>query len=339
MLRFFEKVLPSEKQDTRLKVCGFGKFPNHGDFVRYHLASRETTTFEKWLQEGVSCITRKYPKGWPDLYREFPCHNFVMTGSEQEHNLIGTLVGSRDKSGRTYPFATLALVNGALFHNHRAALPLTCSTYFKGAQRLIASLTNIASAKALGEQLEKLSGHFQAPAERELLAQRIKTLSEHSMQEYWHGLPKTMATDDRERLFFALFDFLRTVAKRGASKSHWGVRLPLPDVIEPLPFVIFWVQMIEAILENRFWRAHYFWNFATPGQASHLTLFFRPLPPSHLLSLLDINSKDNVIFDVMKESQNLPNFTSNIDLRRLLDKETTPLVDVLYRIGRRESLS
>ena len=339
MLRFFEKVLPLTTQDTRLKVCGFGKFPNYGDFVRYNLANRETTGFEKWLQEGVSCITRKYPKGWPDLYREFPCHSFVMTGSEQEHNLIGTLVGSRDKSGRTYPFATLALVNGALFHTQRASLPLTCSRYFKGAQELVTSLTAISSVKEIGEQLQKLSGQVHTPAERELLEQRIKTLSEHTMQEYWGGLQEELETDDREHLFFALFDFLRTVNKRGASKSHWGVRLPLPEVDEPLPFVIFWVQMIEAILENRFWRAHYFWNVATADQDSYLTLFFRPLPPSHLLSLLDINSKDNVIFDVMKESKNLPNFSSNIDLRRLLEKDSTPLLDVLYRIGRREILS
>ncbi len=338
MLRFFEKVLSPSTHDARLKVSGFGKFPNHGDFVRYNLASRETTAFEKWLQEGVSCITRKYPKGWPDLYRGFPCHNFVMTGSEQEHNLIGTLVGSRDKSGRTYPFATLALVNGAIFHNHRASLPLTCGHYFKGAKQLVASLDSVASAKVMGERLEKLSGHFQVPAERDLLEQRIKTLSEHTMQEYWNGLSEVPLSDDRERLFFALFDFLRTVSKRGASKTHWGVRLPLPGTAEALPFVVFWVQMIEAILENRFWRSHYFWTDAVSSQANYLTLFFRPLPPSHLLSLLDVNSTDNVIFDVLKESSNLPNFTSNIDLRRLLEKDATPMVDVLYRIGRREIL-
>ncbi len=339
MLRFFEKVLPTTTLNMRLKVCGFGKFPNHGDFVRYNLANRETTAFEKWLQEGVSCITRRYPKGWPDLYREFPCHNFVMTGSEQEHNLVGNLVGSRDKSGRTYPFATLALVNGTLFHHHRASLPLTCSRYFAEAQKLVASLSNVASSKAIAEQLEKLAGRFELPAERDLLEQRIKTLSQHTMQEYWQELPESLATEERERLFFALFDFLRTVSKRGPSKSHWGVRLPLPSGAKPVPFVVFWVQLIEAILENRFWRAHYFWNETALGQASYLTLFFRPLPPSHLLSLLDVNSKDNIIFDVLKESRSLPNFKSNIDLRRLLDKETTPLVDVLYRIGRREILA
>ena len=97
--------------------------------------------------------------------------------------------------------------------------------------------------------------------------------------------------------------------------------------------------MIESILENRFWRAHYFWTGGTTQQRGYLTLFFRPLPPSHLLSLLDLNSQDNVIFDVLKESKNMPKFTSNLDLRRLLDKETTPMLDVLYRIGRRESLS
>ena len=161
--------------------------------------------FEKWLQEGVSCITRKYPKGWPDIYKEFPCHHFVMTGSDQEHNLIGSMVASHDKSGRTYPFATLALVTGSIFQHHRASLPQVSETYFRAAKQLLESLAEVPSAKDVCQQLAKLSSRFQQPVERDLLERRIKTLAEYAMQEYWEGLQDQLPSNDRELFFFTFF--------------------------------------------------------------------------------------------------------------------------------------
>ncbi len=339
MFRFLEKNLITEKDQSDIKPAGFGKIPNHADFVRYNLASREANTFERWLQEGVSCISRKYPKGWPATFKEFPCHHFVMTGSDQDRNLIGTMIGSHDKSGRTYPFATLALVNGSIFQKHRATLPLLCQYEFNAGRKLVETLATLPSAKALHKSLEKLAHHIPRPAERELLEGQIKLLSEHTMGEYWNSLDQDVPKSERERIFFTFFDFLRTVFKRGVTKCHWGVRIPLPAEKTPYPFIVFWVQMVESILENRFWRAHYFWDIASQKYAgSHLTLFFRSLPPSYLMSVIDRGCRDNVVFDVWKESQAISNVTSDIDLRRLLDNDDATLLDILYRIGRRESI-
>lgn len=338
MFGLFEKSIPATSADTIIKAAGFGKIPQHSDFVRCNLSSREITGFEKWLQEGVGCITRKYPKGWPAVYRDFACHHFVMTGSDQNHNLIGSLIGSQDKSGRIYPFATLTTVNGPVFKKHRAALPLICRCYFDETRKLLENLESQQSVRSLTDHLEKLSGRFQQPQQRNLLEIQIQELSSRTMKEYWDNLSEPLPADNREEFLFTFFDLLRTVVKRGATKSHWGIRIPLPETEDPTPFVVFWVQVIESILEDRFWRAHYFWNPGTTAHGSNLTLFFRELPPSHLLPLLDHHSKDNVIFDVRRESRELTAFSSKIDLRRLLEQDQLSLLEVLYRIGRREML-
>ncbi len=336
MFGLFDKTTATPVDFSRLRPCCFGKMPIHADFIRYNLSTREASNLEKWLQEGVACIARKHPKGWPPVYRNFPLHHFVLSGSEQEMSLIGSLTSSQDKSGRVYPFATMASISGRLFHSNRATLPLIHQDFFRDCETLIESARDTRTVPALIQQLDALATDSPLVQQRELVEMQIRLLKSVSLKNYWNGLQ--VATAEREQFWCAFYDIMKTVQNRGPCRTNWGIRIPIPSEDDQTPYVVFWVQMIESILEDRFWRAHYFWNKGNDDSHASMTLFFRPLPPSFMLPLVNQTLDDNAVFDLGREWRGLPSFTSRVDLRRLLENDDIPMLDVLYRTGRREML-
>lgn len=71
MFGFFEKA-PSAKGANHLKLACFGKLPLHGDFIRHNLTTRETASFEKWLQEGLAQLPANTRKDGPQYIASFP---------------------------------------------------------------------------------------------------------------------------------------------------------------------------------------------------------------------------------------------------------------------------
>lgn len=336
MFKLFEKTPSSLPGSSRLRPSCFGKMPIHSDFIRYNLATRVTGAFEKWIQEGVACIARKHPKGWPPVYRHFPLHHFVLTGSEQETGLIGSLTSSHDKSGRVYPFATLAAVGEKLFYTNRAALPLVHGDFFRESVAFMKDARSMASVPALTRKLDELATETPFYQQRELLEHQIRLLEAVPLKNYWAGLQ--VQVEEREKFWCSFYNILKTARNRGPSRINWGIRIPTPSEKEQTPYVVFWVLMVESILEDRFWRAQYFWNKGVDENNACLTLFFRPLPPSYLLPLVNQALDDNAIFDLGREWRSLPTFKSRVDLRRLLENDNIPMLEVLYRTGRREML-
>ncbi len=338
MFGIFEKNNMPLPLTTRLRPCCFGKMPIYADFIRHNLITREAGAFEKWLQEGVGCITRKHPTGWPPIYRNFSRQHFVMSGGDQKNNLFGSLISSQDKSGRIYPFAILAVAAAPLLHTNRATLPLVYQDYFKGSDELLATSWEGGTVAELTRDVDDLAIDNPPLRQRDLLERQIQLLSRIPMKNYWDHLSNSISADDRERFWCCFYNVIRTVLERGPGKTHWGIRIPIPAGKDQIPHVVFWVQMVETLLEDRFWSAHYFWNKGTETHAACLTLFFRPLPSSYLLPLLNHDLKDNAVFHIGREWSSLPTFKSRVDLRRLLEKDDVPMLEVLYRTGRREML-
>lgn len=336
MFGLFGKSQSISAGASALQTGCFGKLPIHQDFIRHNLKTRETGAFEKWVQEGVANIARRHPKGWPAVYRFFPVHHFVLSGCEQEAGIIGSLAASRDKSGRVYPFATLAAITDAVFQANRATLPLVHKEFFRQSNALIATAPGMPSVSALTRGLDELNTDPPLFQQRELLERQIRLLETVALGDYWKSL--SIPVEDREQFWWCFYDLMKTAQTRGPCKTHWGIRIPIPSEADQTPFVVFWVQMVESILEDRFWRAQYFWNRQSETCDAALTLFFRPLPPSYLLPLLNQALDDNAIIDLGRECSSLPAYNSRVDLRRLLENDDIPLLEVLYRTGRREML-
>lgn len=317
----------------------FGKMPIHPDFIRHNVNSREVVGFEKWIQEGVGLINRKHPGGFPEVYRSFPRYNFLLIGGEQERTLVGSLISSRDKSGRHYPFSIFVAAEAQLFREMQAVVPLVYGDFFCDTEAIFGENWTNEPLGLLSSRVDGIPHRDTGLTRRQLLEQQIALLQQIPMQQLWQQVFPGAGVEAPQRLFAALFSALRTVVRRGPTRTNWGIRLPLPAEGDQTPYVVFWVQIIESILEDRSWRAHYFWNRANTDHPAALTLFFKPLPGSFLLQILNSGIDDGSVLDLARELIAPQDELACMDLKRLLTSETATLLEVLYKAGRREILA
>ncbi|MCR9166378.1 MAG: type VI secretion system-associated protein TagF [Nannocystaceae bacterium] len=77
----------------------FGKIPSYPEFVRIGSAGPTDRAFEKWLQMANDQLARA------DVKLSSTPIGFAFRDEKADSLLIGVLVGSRDKVGRTFPLA------------------------------------------------------------------------------------------------------------------------------------------------------------------------------------------------------------------------------------------
>jgi type VI secretion system protein ImpM len=339
MFGLFSKTSQPQVNVRHPELVGcFGKMPIHGDFIRHNVQCGEAVAFENWVQEGVSLVTRKHPGAWPEVYRNFPPLNFVLVGEEQERTLAGSLVPSQDRSGRPYPFSVLLASDDRMLRELPPLVPHIYQSFFQ-------ETAEICTAKWHHEPLTRLTGRVDGISRRDtgltrrqLLDSQTLPLREIFLGDFWHNAFSGAEAPTPEQLFSTLIGALKTVVRRGPARTSWGLRLPLPQTGEPGPLVIFWLQLIDAMLGECGWRAHYFWNGAGPQHPSRLTVFFRPLPGSFLLQLLNPALDDGSIFDLTRESLKAKEPSCDPELQQLLARNGTSMLEVLYKAGRREAL-
>jgi|GEM_PF-2115879 len=325
---------------TRLSelVGCFGKLPIHGDFIRHNVQCGETVAFENWVQEGVSLVTRKHPGTWPEVYRNFPPLNFVLVGEEQQRTLAGALVASQDRSGRPYPFSVLLASDDHLLREMQSLVPHIFQNFFQETAEIITAKWNHEPLTRLTGRVDGISRRDTGLTRRQLLDSQIAPLREITLGEFWQSAFSGGNKPTPVQLFSTLIDTLKTVLRRGPSRISWGLRLPLPESGEPRLLVMFWLQLIDAMLGECPWRAHYFWNGAGPQHPAQLTIFFRPLPGSFLLQLLNPSVDDGSIFDLTRESIKTRETNCDPELKVLLARSEATMLEVLYKAGRREAL-
>lgn len=340
MFGLFTKTAKPRPTTVQMDQIGcFGKMPVHPDFIRHNVKSREAIAFEKWVQEGIGLITRKHSEGWPEIYRAFPRYHFLLIGGEQERTLAGSLMASRDKSGRHYPFSIFVSAEAQLFREMQAVVPMVYLDFFRNTEKIFGENWTTEPLGLLTGMVDGASHRDTGLIRRQLLEQQIALLQQIPMQQLWQQILPDAGCEGRERLFAALFGALRTVVRRGPIRTNWGIRLPIPAEGDQTPFVVFWMQIIESVLEDRSWRAHSFWSQASVDHPAALTVFFKPLPGSFLLQLLNPGINDGSVIDLTRPLIAPQEELSCIDLKRLLASETASLLDILYKAGRREVLS
>ncbi|BCR03016.1 hypothetical protein DESUT3_00850 [Desulfuromonas versatilis] len=339
MFGFFAKTTRAQAPRLPDQFGCFGKLPIHSDFIRHNLNAREMLGFEKWVQEGVGLITRKHSGGWPENYRNFSRFHFAQVGGDHERTLVGTLVASRDRSGRHYPFTVCAVAEDPLFREMQAVLPLVFGDFFRSAEGLCAEHWTSEPLGVLTSRVDCLGRRDTGLTRRHLLEGQIGLLEQATMGQFWAAALPGADAAARQQLFNTLFSALKTVVRRGPTRTNWGIRLPIPGEGDQRPAVVFWMQVIESILEDRSWRAHYFWCRGEAGRPAGLTVFFKSMPGSFLLQLLNPQLDDGSIFDTSRELARAAEIRCGGELERLLARDEVPMLEVLYKAGRREVLS
>ncbi|AJF06111.1 type VI secretion system-associated protein TagF [Geoalkalibacter subterraneus] len=327
---------PVARRDVDQHGC-FGKMPIHPDFIRHGVRAREVVAFENWVQGGVGLISRHGQGGERNPLSAFPRHHLVMTGGEQDRTLGATLSASRDRSGRAYPFVVFRLADEPLFHEMQAAAPLVFDEFYQCSNEILDAPWRQEPLALLLDRIDGMAARDYGRSRRQLLERQIALLGDISMGRFWQEAFPGQAPA-RQGLFEALFSALRSAARRGPGRITWGLRFPLATGDHVLPTVVFWVQMVEAILEDRHWRAHYFWHEGNEGGPGSLTLFFRPPAPSLFLWLMPDTVDDSGLFDLRRAMHERSDVSCPPELARMLRDDEVSMLDLLYRAGRREVL-
>jgi len=81
-----------------------GKIPTQGDFIQRGLPLAFTRAWDRWLMEGIAALKARRGDGWLDGYRSAPLWRFAAPGGAfGEAAMVGVLIASLDRVGRTFP--------------------------------------------------------------------------------------------------------------------------------------------------------------------------------------------------------------------------------------------
>ncbi len=321
-------------REARDIVGCFGKMPVHADFIKHNITTREAVALDNWVQEGFMLMSRKYGEEWKNKLAAAPSYNFVWVGNEEERTLGGVLRPGTDKSGRCYPFCAFTALDRPVLKDMQAAVPLARGEFFNALENVLSRPWGDEGLPAFTRALDATACVCSDISRRDLIEIEMSVLGNISMGEFWGDILPGAERNIKAAFVRTLISSLQTVSRRTPQRVHWGIRLPLPSKPDPIPYVVFWVQLCESMLSGRSWHAQYFWNEPAPGFPPRLTVFFKPVPPSYFSTLVEAQRNDGSILDVIDE---LESETGNLEgMYHLVDNAEMRLVDALQSWRPRE---
>ena len=336
MLRFINKPQrPAEQTVVHDLVGCCGKLPIHGDFIRHNLKIREAVTLDDWVQDGVTLLNRRYDQKWKRVFQLSPNFRFAFVGVENDRTITGVIAPSRDRIGRDYPFVLFRASDDPIFKQQQALVPLAYMDTYRTVDALLCQpwqntslesvLAQIDSERHLHADLADFNWHEQLQA----------ILDNTTIGEIWDDILPGADTTIRVAFMYVVMSSLQTVARRSPQRVHWGLRIPLPSGENANKHLAFWLQLSDAVLKGRNWRASLIWNPPVPGIPARLLLFFHQIPASYFALLIDPRRSDDTVLDVLEEIEELNadpmqiskfHFPSDMSLQEVMDEVTNSLV-------------
>jgi type VI secretion system protein ImpM len=336
MLRFINKQSRPASQPVIHDLVGCcGKLPLHGDFIRHNLKIREAVTLDDWVQDGVTLLNRRYDQKWKRVFQLSPNFRFAFVGVENDKTITGVIAPSRDKIGRDYPFVLFRASDNLTLKNHQALVPLVFAETYRTVDTLLRQSWQDTSLESVLKQIDAEESLHAELAEQDRHAQLQSILENTTIGEIWDDILPGADTNIRVAFMYVVMSSLQTVARRSPQRVHWGLRIPLPSGESANKHLAFWLQLSDAVLKGRNWRASLIWNPPVPGIPARLLLFFHQIPASYFALLIDPRRSDDTVLDVLEEIEELNadplqiskyHFPSDMSLQEVMDEVTNSLV-------------
>lgn len=330
MFGFLSKDVATSCNPNTARYAGcFGKLPAYPEFIRHNLSSREALALDTWVQEGVSLITRSLGAGWKDYLLKSPPLNFLLVGHNEIHTLSGIISPSHDKSGRGYPFGIFAAVESEVFSDMQALSVVAFGKYINSSVLFSDSARTASNVRNAVSVVEDSIFSVAVHGKRDLISGEVSALGGINIGEFWGSILPGADYENRAVFVKTIMTTLNAVTRRTPQRVHWGVRFPLPSKGDVSTYVLFWLQLCENVIGSHGWRAQCYWHGSHQGMPARLSVFFRPIPPSYMASLLDSSRNDGSILDVVEEMKTSVNGVSRIV--SVVKDESYTLMDALNR--------
>ena len=253
------------------------------------MAEREIRELDEWIQEGYALVSRRLNgvQG-DDVFPEAGIHHAVFSGSDNRRPVLATIGPGSDRSGRWYPFIVSTVVQIPYLKQTQAAAPVVYRQFFTQSREVVGQRWRSEPLDILLGFLESIAAECHQ-AQRNQAVQQEMALLRNSPVETIQDLAREYG--DPAVFYQGVCDLLGNVIRRGASRTSWGIRLPLPAGELAMAGLVFWLRLVDSLLGGN-WNANYFWSWGKDGEQGALTLFFRRVPPSFLPHLFDHHIRD-----------------------------------------------
>lgn len=285
----------------------FGKLPLHHEFIKHRVLLSELVHLDRWYQTAYYHLTRTYNGDLKTMFLRMPLQHFIYFTPTQLP-LLGTLLPSSDKSGRAYPFVTFRLVEHPLAREFPWLIPASFAPYFQAAENLCKTPWQTQLLSTLFADIDGLKQAAAKISRHDILEKTVAELKQYSFSEFWQQLTALHSG-------LAIASFIGTVltefsqlTKRIKQGQVTGLRLPLLDGVLHQTSIIFWLQLLDILLQQHKSHCQIFWHQTNAWHAASLLIYFKALPPAGLSRLITTDFIDNQLIDVIRLTQLQPDY-------------------------------
>lgn len=224
----------------------FGKLPLRGDFVRSANGGAVVNALDRWISESLERLAIE--PDWKRHFDAFQAVEFAFVGSRSQNLVAGHMVGSRDSSGRRYPF----LVAGRMQIADPLALLACLPVHLMPAWQLLDQLVRGAQgANSIEEALTRIEASCM-PAEHDFstsAATLAAYLDSVTISQLQTQLSDSGNQLDLRQSIIALGLLLLPLLSSSAGAASKGLALPLPrDKREASFAAAFWLSCLAPFL-------------------------------------------------------------------------------------------
>jgi type VI secretion system protein ImpM len=298
-LKNSKQALPPE---SIVQTGCFGKLPMYDEFIRHNISGRAILELDEWIQQGYSHHSRGIQTRLHKSDLHSYTYHFVFTGSgESGASVIGTMMGSHDKSGRQYPFILFKLLANQETTSLSSTLPCAYRTFFDSALNLCSTDWSLQPINMLKKRVDLLNVSGTCLSKRGLMEAEIDALRSISKESFWKQVLGELAVEKAPVYVEVMNDLLDTVVRKSPLRTSWGIEIPLPANDSAHAHVSFWIRVADALLGNRQWRPHYIWGDMKNSNKRSLYMFFRPISPIFFSHLLGHRVDNGVLINLEQE--------------------------------------
>jgi type VI secretion system protein ImpM len=302
MFGFLKNSKHTQTPEPEVQAGCFGKLPIYDEFIRHNVSGRAIVELDEWIQQGYSHHSRGMQTHQDQCGLHNNTYHFVFTGSgEGRSSVIGTLMGSVDKSGRQYPFILFKLLASQETASLCSTFPCGYRSFFDSALNLCCTDWSLQPINMLKKRVERLSYTGSCLSKSVLMETEINVLKAISKESFWKDVLGESGIDKAPVYVEVMKDLLDTVVRKSPLRTSWGIEIPLPANNSSYAHVSFWVRLADALLGNREWRPHYIWGDVKNSHKQSLYLFFRPISPIFFSHLLGHRVDNGLLINLEKE--------------------------------------
>lgn len=259
----------------------FGKLPGFPDFIKHNSAGKEILSIDTWIQEGLALAKLKIKNNWKNYYNNLPKMNFIYPFTGTDNIILGSIVSSGDKSGRSYPFIMFSLINKSLIAgSSQFLIPYDCKEIFFGFEKIISENLTAVDTANLKSSVENLS--ISIPDSVNISSDNKNFLSTFKLVNVFE------LEEDKEILISDLFEKHIKVFDHFISLEY---KL-YPDKQNEFFLIGFFVDLIKVIFKNHNSIPLVFWYQVKENSGSVLISFTKPTAKD-FVDLLLLNTSEN----------------------------------------------